>query len=232
MQRWGLVSVGLLALAGCATSIERSSDGTSAARTAAELKVVWVVERSWKLLDALEAAFDIEDEQRADDVQAERENVAGQLPEKMEPLLTPEARAAGPYSKAWNAVLDEVLRRYAPGLLDRVREGRSHGASEETWLSLAKLWSELRSLLADEGEYPSTETGLDGLLYWSAERPELYAAIVKHSMDDWGRDLRYERTSAGYRLRSAGADGAFGTVDDLQVTESDGGYYAQFYERR
>lgn len=34
--------------------------------------------------------------------------------------------------------------------------------------------------------------------------------------DAWGRKIRYERTSdAGFRLRSAGPDGAFDTGDDL-----------------
>jgi hypothetical protein len=45
-------------------------------------------------------------------------------------------------------------------------------------------------------------------------------AIVAKYKDGWDRDLRYDLAPPSYAIRSAGADGAFDTVDDV-VTKKD-----------
>lgn len=43
-----------------------------------------------------------------------------------------------------------------------------------------------------------------------------FQPMAVSAVDGWGREIRYERTSdSGFRLTSPGADGSFGTDDDI-----------------
>ena len=77
---------------------------------------------------------------------------------------------------------------------------------ELTKVNLETMAREIQSYAAEaEGNLPETLEAMRRL------HPAAAAAA-----DAWGRRIRYERLSdSGFRLRSAGPDGAFGTGDDL-----------------
>lgn len=78
---------------------------------------------------------------------------------------------------------------------------------ELTQTNMATLEKAINLFLATEGRTP-------------ADLKELRSArlLTGEAIDGWGRSLRYERDSESeYRLISAGADGVFGTEDDLTM---------------
>jgi len=50
--------------------------------------------------------------------------------------------------------------------------------------------------------------------------------IVDYRHDAWGREYRYTPLRTDYELRSAGADGQFGTSDDIVVSRLKGTRWA------
>ncbi len=78
---------------------------------------------------------------------------------------------------------------------------------ELTQANMATLEKAINLFLATEGRTP-------------VDLKELRSSrlLTGEAMDGWGRSLRYERRSeSAYLLISAGADGVFGTEDDLTV---------------
>jgi hypothetical protein len=79
--------------------------------------------------------------------------------------------------------------------------------AELTQTNMATLEKAIDYFLGSEGRTP---TDLKEL---SASR-----LLTGAPMDAWGRPIKYERVSdSSYRLTSAGADGEFGTSDDISA---------------
>jgi hypothetical protein len=75
-----------------------------------------------------------------------------------------------------------------------------------TKVNIEQLGRIILSNVSEEGRPPSDLAGL------KRSQP----GIAAGALDAWGRTLKYERLSdSGFRLTSAGPDGAFGTPDDI-----------------
>ncbi|MBN2206097.1 MAG: hypothetical protein JW742_01720 [Candidatus Aminicenantes bacterium] len=78
-----------------------------------------------------------------------------------------------------------------------------------TRANLSQLEQVVVSFVAGEGRSPESWKELRSLRY-----------IMAGATDGWGRAIRYEKTSdEGFRLVSAGPDGAFDTADDIAVED-------------
>jgi hypothetical protein len=75
-----------------------------------------------------------------------------------------------------------------------------------TKVNMEQLGRIILSHMGGEGQVPAD----------LAELKRSQPGVGAGSLDAWGRALTYERLSdSGFRLTSAGPDGAFGTADDI-----------------
>jgi len=75
-----------------------------------------------------------------------------------------------------------------------------------TKVNMEQLGRIILSHMGGEGQVPAD----------LAELKRSQPGVGAGSLDAWGRTLTYERLSdSGFRLTSAGPDGAFGTADDI-----------------
>lgn len=94
--------------------------------------------------------------------------------------------------------------------LELVEEAVRREKVRRTGLTLQELGGAIAAYRRDEGHFPVTgriAELLDALAPRYISSPRRF--------DWWERPLEYEGTALSYRLRSAGADGRFGTADDL-----------------
>ncbi|MEN6560851.1 MAG: hypothetical protein ABFD52_08765 [Acidobacteriota bacterium] len=85
------------------------------------------------------------------------------------------------------------------------------GKYAESRISLTKV--NLETLSREIQSYAAES---DGRLPETLEEMRRLHPAAAAVTDAWGRKIRYERLSdSGFRLRSAGPDGAFGTGDDI-----------------
>ena len=82
------------------------------------------------------------------------------------------------------------------------------GAKKDlTAVNLKTVENSVVSFMGSEGRTPADLREL-----------QRFQPIATAYLDSWGREIRYERISdSGFRLTSAGADGAFDTDDDITL---------------
>lgn len=94
--------------------------------------------------------------------------------------------------------------------LELVEEAVRREKVRRTGLTLQELGGAIAAYRREEGHFPTTgriAELLDALAPRYISNPRRF--------DWWGRQFEYEGEALSYRLRSAGADGRFGTADDL-----------------
>jgi len=113
------------------------------------------------------------------------------------------------------AVLAAVV---IPKLTGRVETARRHGTISE----LANLKSALSIFETDNSRFPSSSEGLDALVNCPADLQSLMTwnrQLDSVPMDKWGHPYQYMGPDSApdgeFQIISAGADGVFGTDDDL-----------------
>ena len=75
-----------------------------------------------------------------------------------------------------------------------------------TKVNMEQLGRIILSRVGEEGQAPAD----------LAELKRSQPGVASGALDAWGRTLKYERLSdSGFRLTSAGPDGAFGSADDI-----------------
>lgn len=116
------------------------------------------------------------------------------------------------------AILGVIAGMVVPRLI-----GRQKYANEDaTRLTIKGIEQALKLYALDHfGELPSTQMGLASLVTQPSQNAERWRGPYVESIpkDAWGRTLNYALPGKihpqGYDLISAGADGLFGTQDDI-----------------
>lgn len=118
--------------------------------------------------------------------------------------------------KALDFVLAFAMGAVAVPVVATLGKVSPTGRTEVTEARLVEFGEALERYEALRGRYPPETVGLDAL-----RRPNPKSPLVDAEArfeDAWGRGLLYELDGrGGYVLGSAGADGQFGTADDLRA---------------
>lgn len=118
--------------------------------------------------------------------------------------------------KALDFVLTFAMGAVAVPVIATLGKVSPGGRVETTEARLVEFGEALERYEALRGRYPPETVGLDALRRPNPKSPLIEANVP--FQDAWGRGLLYELDGrGGYVLGSAGADGQFGTTDDLHV---------------
>ena len=118
--------------------------------------------------------------------------------------------------KAMDFVLTFAMGAIAVPVVATLAKVSPSGRVEATEAQLVEIGEALERYGALRGRYPPEAVGLEAL-----RRPNPTLPLIEGERafeDPWGRSVLYERDGrGGYVLSSAGADGRFGTDDDLRT---------------
>lgn len=118
--------------------------------------------------------------------------------------------------KAMDFVLTFAMGAIAVPVVATLAKVSPSGRVEATEVQLVEIGEALERYGALRGRYPPETVGLAALRRPNPKTP-LVAETTAFS-DAWGRTVLYELDGrGGYVLSSAGADGRFGSQDDLRA---------------
>lgn len=101
-----------------------------------------------------------------------------------------------------------LIRHQGKSQLEQDLASRQRAMIELTRANLSSLEKIILSFLSQQGRLPK-----------DFEELRQSRLLVGPAVDAWGRELRLEIIAdEGFRLLSAGADGQFGTEDDIALT--------------
>lgn len=117
-----------------------------------------------------------------------------------------------------DAVMEEIIRQYAPEQYDDVKTIMEKNKGMQTQARLHNIRTALEQYMMDQGKYPDEGDGLR-LLIQRTDRRSLYLDGGEEGIkDSWGNPLIYRLTSPNaYIVKSIGPDGMEGTVDDVEL---------------
>jgi len=115
-------------------------------------------------------------------------------------------------------IIGALVAMVLPRLTGRSEQARIVAAEADIRANIATA---LKLYELDNGNFPSTEEGLNALLVKPASSPNWRGPYLeKKPIDPWGREYRYrcpgEHRPADYDLFSVGKDGQEGTADDVK----------------
>ncbi|MCM8782369.1 MAG: type II secretion system major pseudopilin GspG [Candidatus Omnitrophica bacterium] len=117
-------------------------------------------------------------------------------------------------------IIGALVAMVMPRLTGRGEQARASAAKADIQANIATA---LKLYELDNGNFPSTEEGLNALLNKPASTPNWNGPYLeKHPLDPWGREYKYKSPGdhrSDYDLYSLGKDGQEGTADDIKNWE-------------
>ena len=117
-------------------------------------------------------------------------------------------------------IIGALVAMVMPRLTGRGEQARTSAAKADIQANIA---TGLKLYELDNGNFPSTEEGLNALLNKSASATNWNGPYLeKNPIDPWGREYKYKSPGehrSDYDLFSLGKDGQEGTADDVKNWE-------------
>jgi general secretion pathway protein G len=117
-------------------------------------------------------------------------------------------------------IIGALVAMVMPRLTGRGEQARASAAKADIQANIATA---LKVYELDNGNFPSTEEGLNALLNKPASATNWNGPYLeKNPIDPWGREYKYKSPGehrSDYDLYSSGKDGQEGTADDVKNWE-------------